>query len=86
LIACSIPLSVTVVNDCAWAKQIKAETDTKIWLKGLYHPATKKPVNLNHIQDDGKIVDMTPPDSFMLFLNRVSRNNKKEKEFCNASG
>lgn len=85
LIACSIPLVVTVVNDCAWAKQIKAEADTKVWLKGLYHPTTKKPISLNYIQEDGKVVDMTSPDSFQLFLARVSRHNKKEEEFCNAA-
>lgn len=82
LTACSIPLAVSIETDCAWAQQIKAEADTKNWLKSLYNSETQEPLNLQHIKEDGTVVDRTVPNSFSLFLQRVQRNNIKQAEFC----
>lgn len=85
LTACSIPLSVVVDNTCS-VGQIKAEKTTKIWLKSLYDPETKKPISLQHVTSTGRIIDMTTPDSFKILLERIGRTNQKVEEFCNVTG
>lgn len=84
LTACSIPLSVHVDTTCVIG-EVKAAKDTKIWLGKLFDEKTKKPVELVRIDEiDGALIDMTAPESFSIFLQRVGRNNTKVKELCNA--